>query len=525
MSFIAPYVCMQTHSTCYNGTRPMQIKGILWHSTGCNNPYIKRYVQPYVGDANYNEAIALLGKNTSNNDWNHIYREAGLNAWIGKYADGTVGVVQSMPWNYMPWGCGSAYSGGPSANNGWIQFEICEDALTDANYAQQVWDMAVEFSAWLCKMFNLDPMGVADCSGITVPVITCHQDSYKLGVGCNHTDINHWFPKLLGKDMNNARLEIQAKLATAPAAVAPQPILAVNPYKKPTTQVNSGSKGDNVKWIQWQLDLLDYKLKVDGSYGPGTTSAVKDFQKKNGITVTGNCDMNTIIALDGGTPIPSPSPQPTPAPTPTPAPQPAPAPSGTPDPYADYSKAFWDFFRTLGMPEYGVAGLIGNISMESAIRPNNLQNSYEKSLGMDDKQYTAAVDNGTYKNFVHDSAGYGLAQWTYWSRKEGLLNLAKQCKMSICDINLQLTYLTQELQSKYSGVWKALMKATSVFQASNIVLLCFEKPKDQSAANQQRRAQCCQGYYDKFKGSAITTTFPIPATSTTQTSYKVVKKK
>ena len=37
---------------------------------------------------------------------------------------------------------------------------------------------------------------------------------------------------------------------------------------------------------------------------------------------------------------------------------------------------------------------------------------------MDDKQYTAAVDNGSYKNFVNDSAGYGLAQWTYSSRKQ-----------------------------------------------------------------------------------------------------------
>jgi len=428
MSF-EPYVCMQTHSTCYTRTsHPMQIKGILWHSTGANNPNLKRYVQPYEGDPNYNADIAKLGLNTAHNDWNHIYREAGLNAWIGKFADGTVGTVQSMPWDYKPWGCGSAKKNGPSCNNGWIQFEICEDGLTDKAYAQRVWDEAIALSVYLCKMFNLDPMGVATCSGIIVPVITCHNDAAKLGCACNHSDINHWFPKLLGKDMNNARLEIQA-------------------------------------------------------------------------------------ALNGGTPAPAP--QPTPTPAPTPAPAPTPTPSGTPDPYADYSKAFWDFFRTLGMPEYGVAGLIGNISMESAIRPNNLQNSYEKSLGMDDKQYTAAVDNGTYKNFVHDSAGYGLAQWTYWSRKEGLLNLAKQCKMSICDINLQLTYLTQELQTKYAGVWNALMVATSVAQASNIVLLQFERPKDQSVANQQKRANCCQGYYDKFKGSAITTTFPIPASGVT----------
>jgi hypothetical protein len=198
---------------------------------------------------------------------------------------------------------------------------------------------------------------------------------------------------------------------------------------------------------------------------------------------------------------------PTPAPAPTPVPN---LPAGTPDPYADYSKATWDFFRILGMNEFGCAGIVGNISMESAIRPNNLQNSFEKKLGLNDDQYTAKVDNGTYTNFVNDGAGYGLAQWTYSTRKKGLLDFAKQCKMSICDINLQLTYLTQELQTKYKGVWDNLMKATSVLEASNIMLLQFEKPADQSVANQQKRATCCQGYYDKFKGSAVTTVFPIP---------------
>jgi len=292
--------------------------------------------------------------------------------------------------------------------------------------------------------------------------------------------------------MGNICLEVNRRLNGEQPAPLPTP---TNPYKKPTSPVNSGSKGESVKWIQWQLNTYKYGLAVDGSYGPATTNAVRDFQSKHGIPVTGNCDMNTINVLDGG--------QPQPIPTPIPSPY------NPPDPYADYSKAFWDFFRTLGMPEYGVAGLIGNISMESAIRPNNLQNSFEKSLGMDDKQYTAAVDNGTYKNFVHDGAGYGLAQWTYYTRKQGLLNLAKQCKMSICDINLQLTYLTQELQTKYAGVWKGLFAAKSVAEASNIVLLQFEKPADQSAQNQARRAQCCQGYYDRFHGSVIITTFPI----------------
>lgn len=39
-----PLVCMMTNSTCYKGTRKMKPVGVLWHSTGANNPYLKRYV-------------------------------------------------------------------------------------------------------------------------------------------------------------------------------------------------------------------------------------------------------------------------------------------------------------------------------------------------------------------------------------------------------------------------------------------------------------------------------------------------
>jgi len=83
--------------------------------------------------------------------------------------------------------------------------------------------------------------------------------------------------------------------------------------------------------------------------------------------------------------------------------------------------------------EYGVAGLWGNIYAESGSRPNNLQNSYESKLGYIDETYTKAVDDGTYTNFVYDGAGYGLAQWTYYTRKQNLIDFVKERGVSISD--------------------------------------------------------------------------------------------
>mgnify|MGYP000934298563 CR=1 FL=1 len=217
-TFNKPLQCMMTQSTCYKGTRKMNVVGVLWHSTGANNPTLKRYVQPDDNAADRAALIEKLGKNAYGNDWNHIYREAGLNCWVGKLADGTVTTVQTMPWDYRPWGCGSGING--SCNTGWIQFEICEDGLTDSTYFNTAYKEACEITAYLCKLYNIDPNGSVTVNGKKIPTILCHQDSYKLGMGGNHSDVYNWFPKH-GKSMETARADVAVLLKADGATVTP----------------------------------------------------------------------------------------------------------------------------------------------------------------------------------------------------------------------------------------------------------------------------------------------------------------
>ena len=162
----------------------------------------------------------------------------------------------------------------------------------------------------------------------------------------------------------------------------------------------------------------------------------------------------------------------------------------------------WNFLLDkIGNP-YGVAGLMGNLYIESRLDPGLLQSTYARKFGMTSSEYTIAVDNGTYTNFVHDSAGYGLAQWTYWSRKEALLNFAKKQGASICDLIMQLDYLWSELQT-YKTVVKVLKEAKSVREASDIVLEKYERPTDQSEEARQRRAKYGQLYFDQFSKQIV----------------------
>ena len=179
-----PLICMQTQSACYKGTRPMTVRGVLWHSTGANNPNLSRYVQPSdnaagaaagaavaadsaAGAVDRQQMLLILGTNKYGNDINHTTRQMGVNAWIGRLANGEIATVQAMPWDYKPWGCGNGSRG--SCNDGWIQFEICEDGLNDRDYAMAVYREACELTAYLCRMFGIDPRGTVRFNGVTVP--------------------------------------------------------------------------------------------------------------------------------------------------------------------------------------------------------------------------------------------------------------------------------------------------------------------------------------------------------------------
>lgn len=163
----------------------------------------------------------------------------------------------------------------------------------------------------------------------------------------------------------------------------------------------------------------------------------------------------------------------------------------------------WNYLIGKGLTKKGTAGLMGNLYAESGLRPNNLQQTYEKSLGFTDESYTAAVDNGTYTNFVRDSAGYGLAQWTYWSRKQSMLNFHKAANKSIGDLETQLDFMMKELAGY--GTLLNLLKTTDDIQAaSDAVLTQYEKPADQGTAVKKKRADYGRGFYDKYAGGTGT---------------------
>ena len=162
----------------------------------------------------------------------------------------------------------------------------------------------------------------------------------------------------------------------------------------------------------------------------------------------------------------------------------------------------WNYFLDKLGNKYGVAGLMGNLEAESGMHPDRLQGDIPYSSKS--QEYTANVDNGIVSeyDFVHNGqggGGYGLAQWTYYTRKQALYDLYKSGGYSsIGSIELACDYLWHELQNDFPGVLSVLQNATSIREASDKVLHDFDAPADQSESVEKVRESNGQYYYNLF---------------------------
>ena len=220
-----------TNNACFKAGRTITPRGIMVHSTGANNPWLRRYVGPDDG---------LLGRNRHNNHWNQDRpegRQVCVHAFIGRLADGSIATYQTLPWNHRGWHCGRGVRG--SGNDTHISFEICEDNLTDAAYFNAVYKEAAELCAFLCKEYTLDPMADG--------IIIGHYEGHRRGIASNHADPGHWFPRH-GKSMDTFRAEVKRLLTSGetpkPPAPAPAPTKPKRIYRVQVGAFSSKANAD-----------------------------------------------------------------------------------------------------------------------------------------------------------------------------------------------------------------------------------------------------------------------------------------
>ena len=183
--------CYQTKNPCYRKGTPMKPVGIVVHSTGANNPHLCRYV----------DCPERLGVNRYGNHWNRPEAATLVHGAIGLDKEGFVTVVNTLPYTMAAWGVGKGSRGSYNYDpTGHIQFEMCEDDLTDPSYFDQVMGTAVAYCAWLCREY-----------GLAAESIVSHKEAHAQGYASNHGDPENWMGRF-GMTMEDFRARVRAKL-------------------------------------------------------------------------------------------------------------------------------------------------------------------------------------------------------------------------------------------------------------------------------------------------------------------------
>ena len=258
-------VAMHTKNDCYKAARPIDgPKGIVVHSTAAPNPWLKRYV----------DCPEQCGVNKAGNHWNRSSKEMGrsvcAHAFIGYDKDKRIRVAQILPYEYQNW-----LTGG-SANKTHIGFEICEPAdLGDKADFAEMWNVVVDYCAYLCKRFGLDPLGEN--------VIIDHATAHKLGWGNNHGDVAHWWPKYHSVYLDDLRRAVAQRMGMQEPGIPTKPPKPEKPEEEPKmdklyrVQVGAFAVRDNAQKLLDKLKALGFDaLIVEAGQGAG----------QNGTTIT-----------------------------------------------------------------------------------------------------------------------------------------------------------------------------------------------------------------------------------------------
>lgn len=151
-----------------------------------------------------------------------------------------------------------------------------------------------------------------------------------------------------------------------------------------------------------------------------------------------------------------------------------------------------------GISPAGACGILANAKAESDLQPDNLENFYNRKFSLSNAEYTALADRGEI-DFVHDAAGYGLWQFTYYSFKQVLLDAAKVKKTSVSDIGTQVEVLVKILETpEFSKLFKFLKTTDSPEEAAKEFMLVFERPANQSESAIATRVVFATEFYKIF---------------------------
>ena len=166
---------------------------------------------------------------------------------------------------------------------------------------------------------------------------------------------------------------------------------------------------------------------------------------------------------------------------------------------SDNDERIWNYLYDAIGNEYGTAALMGNLYAISCLNPKWVGLDYRKKTHFNNDQYMRMIESQNYYQFIRDNVPFGIGQWKFWTKKRDLHKLAEANHKGVFDLETQLQFLVNELKQHYEFVWKNLLSANSVFEASNLIIFNYENNPLKNDKNfQEKRANYGMNYFKRY---------------------------
>lgn len=157
---------------------------------------------------------------------------------------------------------------------------------------------------------------------------------------------------------------------------------------------------------------------------------------------------------------------------------------------------------------------MGNWECESNCEPCRVQGDFQADR-FQSREYARKVDNALVTDdwFIRDGRGWGLAQFTFWTRKRDLLQFCRSRSISIANEEAQVDFAVMELKTQYKTLWADLCSCVEEDLYKMVELVCkqYERP---AYNNVQERANAAVTIRNELQGKAVETIDNSVATDT-----------
>lgn len=140
------------------------------------------------------------------------------------------------------------------------------------------------------------------------------------------------------------------------------------------------------------------------------------------------------------------------------------------------AQTIFEQLRKAGCTATGALAMLGNWQCESGCEACRVQGDFQSDR-QKSRDYAARIDGGD-ESVVHDGKGWGLAQWTHFSRKASLIQFCRRRGVSVADEAAQVDFAISELQTQFKAVWEDMTTCgeEDLYKMTELICKKYEAP-------------------------------------------------